>query len=79
MKDNPLSYKITFDWDDEVAVWIATSKDIHGLVLEHESFDMLVREVLLAVPTLLELSNEPRKDITLDFITQRQERLAYSG
>jgi hypothetical protein len=73
------TYKIAFIWDEEACVWIATSDDVRGLVLEDESFDALLREVQLAVPTLLGFSNESCSDITLDFVAHRQERLAYSG
>ena len=71
--------RIKFWWDNEACVWIATSEDIRGLVLEDESFDALVREVQLAVPTLLELNNKLNNNIILDFTAERQERLAYSG
>jgi hypothetical protein len=73
------SYKITFIWDDEACVWIATSDDVRGLVLEDESFDALLCEVQLAVPTLLNFDNEHANDITLDFVAHRQKRLVYSG
>jgi len=46
-------YRVNFTWDEEVCVWIATSEDIAGLVLEHGSFDALVERVRLAVPELL--------------------------
>ena len=73
------NYKIAFCWDSEACVWIATSEDVPGLVLEDESFDMLIREVQLAVPTLLEFHNESNNSVILDFTAHRQERLAYSG
>jgi len=70
------NYKIKFTWDCEAGVWIATSSDIPGLVLEDESFDALVRETQLAVPTLLALNNRPQENVLLDFVTHRQEKLA---
>jgi hypothetical protein len=73
------TYRIGFFWDDEANVWIATSDDIKGLVLEDESFDTLVSEVHLAVPSLLGFGNIQNNDITLNFIAHRQERLAYVG
>jgi hypothetical protein len=71
--------KIKFTWDADAGVWIATSDDVPGLVLEDESFDELVKETHLAVPTLLALNSSPRENILLDFVTHRQERLVYSG
>lgn len=49
-------YKIQFDWDAEAAVWIATSDDVPGLVLESGSIDALVERVRVAVPELLTLN-----------------------
>ncbi len=48
-----MDYKIKFTWDDEAAVWIATSDDVPGLVLESGSFDALVERVRHAIPELL--------------------------
>ena len=41
-----MSCRINFVWDEEAAVWIATSNDIPGLVLESGSFDALVERLL---------------------------------
>ena len=49
-------YKINFMWDNEAEVWIATSDDVPGLVLEHDSLDTLMARVRLAAPELLELN-----------------------
>jgi len=49
-------FRISFTWDDEACVWVATSEDVPGLVLEHSSFDVLVERVRLAAPELLELN-----------------------
>ena len=51
-----MSYRIKMDWDDEAAVWVATSPDVPGLVLESGSFDALLERVRYAVPELLELN-----------------------
>ena len=53
--------KIDFFWDDDGVVWIATSKDVPGLVLESESFDNLVERVRYAVPELIELNGLPKE------------------
>ena len=53
-----VDYKIKFLWDDEAAVWVATSEDVPGLALESGSFDALVEKVRFAVPELLELNRQ---------------------
>jgi len=49
-------YKVNFMWDEEAAVWVATSDDVKGLVLEHSSLDVLMERVKLAAPELIELN-----------------------
>jgi len=73
------NYTITLTWDDEACVWIATSDDIAGLVLEHGSFDALVERVRFAVPDLLAVYGIIQNDISLDFIASRQEKLMIHG
>lgn len=52
-----MDYVITFTWDEEASVWIATSNDIPGLVLESDSFDALLQRTRFAVvPELLALN-----------------------
>ena len=65
-------YKIVFSWDDEANVWIATSNDIHGLILEHSSFDTLMEKVRIAVPELLELEDRLHGAISIDCIASRK-------
>ena len=70
--------EIRFQWDAEEAVWIATSKDVPGLVLESGSFDALVERVKQAVPELLKLNDHAVEDYRLSFLTEREDRvLAY--
>ena len=53
-----MEYEITVQWDDEAGVWIATSDDVPGLVLESGSFDALLERTRAAVPELLELNQK---------------------
>lgn len=67
---------IRFTWDDDANVWIATSDDVPGLVLESESFDTLLDRTRYAVPELLTLNSSPNKPLSLTFISERRERIA---
>ena len=44
-------------WDDEAAVWLATSDDVPGLVVEAPSWDGMITEVRLVLPDLMELAD----------------------
>ena len=55
-----MSRSITIDarWDAEASVWIATSNDVPGLVVEADTWPAMIEEVRLVLPDLLELSGE---------------------
>lgn len=71
-----MEYTINFTWDNEAYVWIATSNDVPGLVLESSSFDDLLERTRNAVPEILELNNSQSPPITLTFLSKRQERIS---
>ena len=58
-------------WDDDSAVWIATSEDVAGLVLEDESLDNLQHRVELAIPELLALNLCSDSIVNYSFISQK--------
>lgn len=68
-------YHIDFLWDADAAVWVATSEDVPGLVLEGGSFDALIERVKLAVPELIGLNGECK----LDYATKRVDSVAVYG
>ena len=44
-------------WIDEDNIWIATSADVPGLVVEGATWTDIVREVRLVLPDLLDLDD----------------------
>ncbi|MDR2197025.1 MAG: DUF1902 domain-containing protein [Coriobacteriales bacterium] len=69
-------YKVSFFWDNEAAVWIATSDEVPGLVLEAGSLDALMERVRHAVPELLSLNRTEQGDFALHFYSERHEHIA---
>lgn len=67
--------EVSFDYDNETGVWIATSDDIIGLVLEDDSPEKLMSRVLDAVPELIELNRLPQYK-TINFSMTRYESAA---
>ena len=55
--------QVNFEYDNEAKVWIATSDDVTGLVLESESLDKLIEKVLNAAPELIELNHLPNYQV----------------
>ena len=72
-----MSYKVNMQWDSEAAVWIATSQDVPGLVLESGSFDALLERVRYAIPELLELNGNKQTTFSVKFLTEREDLVAY--
>ncbi|MDE6873952.1 MAG: DUF1902 domain-containing protein [Lachnospiraceae bacterium] len=70
-----MEYVINFTWDPEANVWIATSDDIPGLVLESGSFDALLERTRFAVPELLSLNSSGEGSFSLAFRSERHERM----
>ena len=66
-------YKINFLWDNDVSVWVATSDDIPGLVLESGSFDALVEKVKYAAMELLEVNKQEMNNLKLSYYVERED------
>ena len=71
-----MEYIVNLNWDSEADVWIATSEDIPGLVLESGSFDALLERVRFVVPELPSMNPPQKTPLNLVFQSQRRERLA---
>ena len=72
-------YTVDLSWDNEAAVWIATSKDISGLVLESGSLDALIERVRFAVPEILTLNGLRDKTLSMRLRSERCERIILNG
>jgi hypothetical protein len=68
--------QIDAQWDDEARVWIATSRDAPGLVVEAESWQSMIDEVRSVLPDLLELNEVAAGDVSLTFKAETHLALA---
>jgi hypothetical protein len=64
-------------WDAEAGVWIATSEDVPGLVVEAATWPGMIEGVRLVLPELLEVSGKPADNLSLTF--RAEERLEIPG
>jgi uncharacterized protein DUF1902 len=62
---------------DEAGVWLATSNDVAGLVVEAEIWPAMIEEVRLVLPELLELSGQASDKLSLTF--KAEEHLDLAG
>jgi len=64
-------------WDAEAAVWIATSHDVPGLVVEAGTWGSMIDEVRLVLPDLLDTSGHGGEALSLTF--KAEEHLDLAG
>lgn len=64
-----MSRSIAIDarWDNEARVWIASSADVPGLVVEADTWPSMIEEVKLVLPELLELSGSKGDNLAPTF------------
>ena len=74
-----MEYRVNLIWDPEALVWVATSDDVPGLVLESGSYDALIERVRYAVPELLELNGKKAPFYNIIFSSERHDRVAANG
>ena len=73
----PLRAIVRVLWDAEAAVWVATSDEVPGLVVEMATFDDIVREVRELAPELFFLNTGAQPAILdLHFLADRFESIA---
>jgi len=64
-------------WDAEAGVWVATSDDVPGLVVEAATWPAMIEEVRLVLPELLELEGHGNDRLSLTF--RAEEHLDLAG
>jgi predicted RNase H-like HicB family nuclease len=65
-------YFIRAEWDDEAAVWVATSDDVPGLATECDTLEALVQKLKTMVPELLDANGIASDgDVTFELLTRR--------
>lgn len=73
----PLRAIVRVLWDAESAVWVATSDDVPGLVVEMATFDDIVKEVRALAPELFLLNTGAQPAILdIHFLADRLESIA---
>jgi hypothetical protein len=76
LKTMTRSITIIARWDDEAGVWLATSEDVAGLVVEAETWANMIEEVRMTLPDLLELSGQSDDSLSLTFRAEQHLDLA---
>jgi hypothetical protein len=74
-----MTRSLTIDarFDPEAGVWLATSADLPGLIVEADTWPAMIDEVRLIIPDLLELSGQSADKLSLTF--RAEEHLDLAG
>ncbi len=72
----PRTITVDARWDPDANVWIATSNDVAGLVVEADTWPAMIEEVRLVLPELLEVSGERSDNLSLTFRAEEHVELA---
>jgi len=66
-------YFVRAEWDDEAAVWVATSDDVPGLVTEAQTIEALDAKLKSMVPELLEANGcmPPDGQVAVELLARR--------
>lgn len=70
------------EWDEEAAVWVATSDDVPGLVTEADTIEALEAKLRVMIPELLDLNAHElavAPDVPVSLIARKRERMALHG
>jgi hypothetical protein len=62
--------------DGDAAVWLATSEDVPGLVVEAETWPAIMEEVRLVLPELLSLAAQHQDGLSITFKAEEHLDLA---
>ena len=63
-------------WDSEGSVWLATSNDVPGLVVEANTWPDMINEVELILPELLDVAGQGGERLSLTFKAEEHRDLA---
>ena len=74
-----MKYKIICEWDSNAQVWVATSDEVVGLVLEDGSLDTLIERVKKVIPELIELNGIKTQFVELLFTSEKLEKVSVYG
>jgi predicted RNase H-like HicB family nuclease len=66
---------VTADWDPEASVWVATTRDLRGLVTEAETIEELRRKLPGMIFDLLEEAGIADAPASIEIIARASDRL----
>ena len=62
------------EWDEEAAVWVATSDDVPGLVTEEATIEGLIEKLKIIIPELLQANGvRTNQEVPFEVMTRRFE------
>jgi predicted RNase H-like HicB family nuclease len=69
-------YNVKVEWDEEAAVWVASSDEVPGLATGADTFEALIEKLRAVIPELLEengLLAADTEDVSFAVLAERVE------
>jgi hypothetical protein len=66
-------FHIDAKWDPEAKVWVATSSDIPGLVIQGKNKNEIVEKLRVVSPALVETGIDRGDEFEIHFLRQREK------
>lgn len=60
-------FRIEAEWDAEAEIWVATSPDVPGFVVQGRGPDDIIEKARLVLPALIEIGVEPEDRLNVTF------------
>ena len=80
---NQIRCKVSAFWDDEAAVWVASSNDVPGLATEADTLEALSVKLRLIVPEFLQLNNviseDQKSKVFVELTSQKIVEISVDG
>src|SRR5205085_8594895 len=75
---SPMAHEIRIEarWDGEANIWLATSPDVPGFVVEAESWSAMIAETRAVLPDLVALNGQTATNLSLVFRAEQRIDLA---
>ena len=77
--NGPKKFRVEAQWDKDAEMWVATSVDVPGLVIQARTDDEVVRKLRLVIPSLIEIGLEREDQIEIHFQRRGEVRMTIAA
>lgn len=72
-------FRIDAQWDKDAEIWVATSRDVPGLVIQARTDDEVVRKLRLVIPSLADTGLDREDEFEIHFRKRGDVRMTFAA